>query len=68
MLYIKLKEMEHKIPCLPVCGEFCGLLMIIFPISLNPGQNFVIFFFYIFLTWSQGFPFKKFSGVIVTPR
>ena len=46
MLYIKLKEMEHKITCLPVCGEFCGLLMMIFPISLNPGQNFVIFFLY----------------------
>ena len=54
MLYIKLKEMEHKIPCLPVCGEFCGLLMMIFPISLNPGQNFVIFF-YIFLTWSTAY-------------
>ena len=46
MLYIKLKEMEHKIPCLPACGEFCGLLMMIFPISLNPGQNFVIFFIF----------------------
>ena len=46
ILYIKLKEMEHKIPCLPVCGEFCGLLMMIFPISLNPGQNFVNFFLY----------------------
>ena len=46
MLYIKLKEMEHKIPCLPVCGKFFGLLMMIFPISLNPGQNFVIFFLY----------------------
>ena len=46
MLYIKLKEMEHKITCLPVCGEFCGLLMMIFPISSNPGQNFVIFFLY----------------------
>ena len=45
MLHIKLKEMERRIPCLPACGEFCGLLMI-FAISLNPGQNVHIFFIF----------------------
>ena len=45
MLHIKLKEMEHRIPCLPAYGEFCGLLMVIFAISLTPGQNFRDFFF-----------------------
>ena len=50
MLHIKLKEMEHRIPCLPACVEFGGLLMI-FAISVNPGQD-VRDFFYIFLTWS----------------
>ena len=46
MLHIKLKEMEHRIPCLPACGEFCGLLMMIFAISLNPGQNVRDIFLY----------------------
>ena len=46
MLHIKLKEMEHRITCLPACGEFCGLLMMIFAISSNPGQNVRDFFIF----------------------